>query len=389
MMPISFEFATAQQIFFGAGKSNSIQSLAKETGSRALVVSGTSNPRVQELMEKWRVDGIVAAHVVVRREPTVADVIGAVDIATESACDMVIAIGGGSVIDTGKAVAALITNPGEPLDYLEVVGAGKALKIASAPLIAVPTTAGTGAEVTRNAVLSVPEKKVKVSLRSSTMLPRIALVDPELTYSLPPAITASTGLDALTQCIEPFVSNQANPITDGIAAQGIQKAAKSLLRAYQDGNDAEARSEMALASLCGGIALANAKLGAVHGFAGVLGGMYPIPHGVACARLLPFVMAHNVAAIAARAVDSPYLARFNQVASWLTGNSAADAEEGIAWLQSLGDKLAVPALGEFGVKESDFDEIIAKSKVASSMKGNPIVLTDEELRVILVDATHA
>lgn len=388
-MPTSFEFATAQQIIFGAGKANAICALAKELGKRALVVSGTSNPRAQELLETWRGQGIVAAHIVVKREPTVADVVSAVDTSTESACDMVIAIGGGSVIDTGKAIAALIANPGEPLDYLEVVGRGKALKIASAPLIAAPTTAGTGAEVTRNAVLSVPEKQVKVSLRSPTMLPRIALVDPELTHSLPPPVTASTGLDALTQCIEPYVSNQANPITDGIACQGIQKAAHSLLLAYQDGADAEARSEMALASLCGGMALANAKLGAVHGFAGVLGGMYPIPHGVACARLLPYVMAHNVAAISSRAAESPYLARFDQVAQWLTGNSAAGAQDGVEWLQSLCDKLAIPPFNEFGVKAADFDEIIAKSKVASSMKGNPIVLSDDELRQILIDATQA
>ena len=218
------------------------------------------------------------------------------------------------------------------------------------------------------------------------MLPRIALVHPELTYSLPPAVTASTGLDALTQCIEPYVSNQANAITDSLARQGMQAAARSLLRAFQDGSDAAARNDMAFASLCGGMALANAKLGAVHGFAGVLGGMFPVPHGVVCARLLPYVMATNVAAITARTPESPYRRRFDHVAQILTGDTSATAQDGVTWIEQLSAALAVPPLSTFGVTEAAFDEIIAKSQVASSMKGNPIPLADQELRDILTAA---
>lgn len=385
-MATAFEFATAQQIIFGAGKANTIATLAQSLGQRALIITGQSSPRVQSLVDEWQAQGFVAEKIIASGEPSVEDVIAATATARQSACDFIITIGGGSVIDTGKAVAALLTNPGDPLDYLEVVGRGQPLQIASAPLIAAPTTAGTGAEVTRNAVLSVPEHKVKVSLRSLTMLPRIALVDPELTYSMPPAITASTGLDALTQCIEPLVSNQANPITDGIAREGIQAAARSLLRAYRDGTDRAARSDMALVSLCGGMALANAKLGAVHGFAGVLGGMFPIPHGTVCARLLPYVMATNVAAITARAPDSPYRVRFDQIGQLLTGETTATAHDAVAWIQSLCTALDVPPLRTFGITTAHFDEVIAKSKQASSMKGNPIPLSDPELHQILTAA---
>ena len=384
-MAHTFEFATAQQIVFGVGTANRIAEFAATLGRRALLVTGVSQARVSELSAQWRDRGLTAAAVEVVGEPGVASVLAAVDAARAARCDMVIAVGGGSAIDTGKAVAALLTNPGEPLDYLEVVGKGKSLSAASAPLIAAPTTAGTGAEVTRNAVLAVPEQRVKVSLRSATMLPRVAVVDPELTYSMPTSITASTGLDALTQCIEPFVSSQANPLTDGLEREGMVAAARGLRRAYTDGDPA-AREAMALASLCGGLALANARLGAVHGFAGVLGGMYPAPHGIVCARLLPFVTATNVAALQARTPHAPVLARFDEIGQLVTGRSTATAVDAVAWIEDLCGALDVPPLAEFGLTEADFAEIIAKSKVASSMKGNPLVLTDDELRSILAGA---
>ena len=384
-MAILFEFATAQQIVFGAGTANRIGGYAVQLGRRALVVTGFSEARIDELIAAWRDQGLVAATVAATGEPSVASVLAGVEAARAADCDLVIAVGGGSAIDTGKAVAALLTNPGEPLDYLEVVGQGKSLAIPSAPLIAAPTTAGTGAEVTRNAVLAVPEQRVKVSLRSASMLPRVAVVDPELTCSMPPGVTASTGLDALTQCIEPFVSNQANPLTDGIAREGMVAAARSLRRAYTDGDPA-AREDMALASLCGGLALANAKLGAVHGFAGVLGGMFPVPHGIVCARLLPFVAATNVAALQDRAPQSPVLARYDEIGRLVTGRATATANDAVAWIEELCAVLAVPPLRDFGLTAADFDEVIAKSKVASSMKGNPLVLTDRELSAILTAA---
>jgi alcohol dehydrogenase class IV len=385
-MAINFEFATAQQIIFGNGKANNIASLAQTLGQRALVVTSKSNPRVQTLLNQWQSQGLVAATLTANGEPTVEEIIHGTSHAREAACDLIIAIGGGSVIDTGKAIAALLTNPGDPLDYLEVVGKGQPLHIASAPLIAAPTTAGTGAEVTRNAVLSVPDQQVKVSLRSPNMLPRIALIDPELTHSMPSKLTASTGLDALTQCIEPFVSNQANPITDGIAREGIQAAARSLLTAVQDGGNDAARTDMALASLCGGLALANAKLGAVHGFAGILGGMFPIPHGTVCACLLPHVLAANVTALTARDPDSPILARFDQVAQLVTGEQNATAQDAVEWIQALCTKLQISPLSAFGVTPGDFGLIVTKSQQASSMKGNPITLSHSELHKILSQA---
>jgi alcohol dehydrogenase class IV len=283
------------------------------------------------------------------------------------------------VIDAGKAIAALLANPGEPRDYLEVVGAGHPLTERSAPFIAIPTTAGTGAEVTRNAVLMVDEERVKVSLRSPLMLPTVAIVDPELTHTLPPAITASTGLDALTQCIEPYVTPKANPLTDAVSREGMQRAAGALRRAFHDGGDADARRDMAVASLCGGLALANAKLGAVHGFAAPLGGMFPIPHGVACARLLAPVVAINVRALRARAPSSPALGRYDEVARTLTGSTSARAEDGATWLRELVEELKVPALSTFDITTADVPHVTEKARRASSMQGNPITLTDEEL----------
>lgn len=382
-MIMPFEFATAQQILFGAGVVEQVGPRAAKMGKAALVVFGQRSKRVMQLLAEWEERGPTAASYAVEGEPSVEGVLAGVEAARAAACDLVIGVGGGSAMDMGKAIAALLTNPGVPLDYLEVVGKGLSLNVPSAPMIAIPTTAGTGAEVTRNAVLAVPEQRVKVSLRSPTMLPRLAVVDPEMTYSMPPAVTASTGLDALTQCIEPFVSNQANPLTDAVARDGMQRAARSLRRAYADPADAAARADMALAGLFGGLALANAKLGAVHGFAGVLGGMFPMPHGIVCARLLPYVMSVNVAALARRGGHAAELARFDEVARLVTGNPAARAADGVEWIQALAEDLQVPALCEFGLAESDFEEVIAKSKPAGSMKGNPVVLSDDELKEIL------
>jgi alcohol dehydrogenase class IV len=250
----------------------------------------------------------------------------------------------------------------------------------------VPTTAGTGAEVTRNAVLTVPEQRVKVSLRSPLMLPDVAIVDPELTYSMPPGVTAVTGLDALTQVIEPFVSHLANPLTDALCREGIQRAGHSLRRAYGNGRDADARRDMALASLMGGLALANAKLGAVHGFAGSIGGMFAAPHGAVCARLLPYTMVANVQALQSRQPENPALPRYAEIARILTGDSSATVQDGVQWIQSLCADLQIPGLAAYGLTTDDLPTIVNKSKNASSMKGNPIQLSEAELTHILEQA---
>ncbi len=380
---MSFEFATATQIIFGAGTIRQIGSIAGKWGKRVLIVADSRTQRVQPLVDQLAEADLYTSVITADAEPTVASITAGVEAARAAACDLVIAMGGGSVMDTGKAIGALLTNGGAPLDYLEVIGRGRPLTEPSAPTIAIPTTAGTGAEVTRNAVLFVPEHRVKVSLRSPYMLPRLALIDPELTYTMPPSITASTGLDALTQCMEPYVSNQANPLTDAIAREGVRRAARSLRKAFIDGTDAAAREDLSLASLFGGLALANAKLGAVHGFAGVLGGMIAIPHGIVCARLLPFVMETNVRALQERMSASPALARYDEIARIVTGDSQAAAADGVAWVQELCAELAVPPLRQFGLTESDFGPVVAMSQKASSMKGNPLPLSDVELTGVL------
>jgi alcohol dehydrogenase class IV len=306
--------------------------------------------------------------------------------ALAGACDVVISLGGGSAIDAGKAIAAVATNGGEPLEFLEVVGKGRAIEVAPLPFIAVPTTAGTGSEVTRNAVLGSTEHGIKASLRSPLMLPRVALVDPELTYGLPPAITAYTGLDALTQLIEPYVCARANPLTAAICVAGLGHIAGALPRAYHDGADKEARRDMALASLFGGLALANSGLGVVHGFAAPLGGSWKAPHGALCAAVLPHGMAANVAALRTRAPLDPALERYTTIARLLTGRSDARAEDGIDWVRALSVELNVPPLRAWGIAQSDLPGVVEKAAHASSMKANPMLLTGGELLALITAA---
>jgi alcohol dehydrogenase class IV len=389
-----FEFATATRIIFGAGALQEVGPLAAKMGSRALVVTGrTTLRRAQDkparatpLLDALAAQGIGTVTFTAAGEPTTEVARLGTQRAREADCDLVIGFGGGSALDTGKAIAALLTNGGVPLDYLEVIGRGQPLTQPAAPYIAIPTTAGTGAEVTRNAVLASPEHRVKVSLRSPLMLPRLALVDPELTHSLPPEITASTGLDALTQVMEPYVSNRANPMTDALCREGLRRAARSLRRAYEQGDDAVARADMALTSLFGGLALANAKLGAVHGFAGPIGGMFPAPHGAICARLLPHAMAVNVRALQERFPGSESLQRYDEIARILTGNDETTADDGVAWVQELCQALQVPSLASYGMTPADFPVLIEKASIASSMQGNSIKLTPDEMREILAGA---
>jgi alcohol dehydrogenase class IV len=383
---IQFEFATASRIVFEAGAIQKAGALAAEMGWRALVVAGLSLERVQPLLNQLAAAKIVSTLYMVAQEPDVQTVREGVELARRNSCDLMIGFGGGSAIDAGKAIAALVSNTGDLLDYLEVIGKGLPLQQPPLPYIAIPTTAGTGSEVTRNAVIGVPERRVKVSMRSPLMLPRLALIDPELCYSLPPAITASTGMDALTQLIEPFVCNQPNPLTDAITREGMRYAARSLRRAYSNGSDIEARQQMSLASLFGGLALANARLGAVHGFAAVLGGMYAAPHGAICARLLPLVVEINVRAMKQREPSHPALSRYLEVARILTERPQAKIEDGVSWLHELCSALEIPPLSKYGVEPAEIPAICEKSSRASSMRGNPIQLTVEEMEEILTRA---
>jgi len=378
-----FEFATATRILFGAGTLREVAPFVAALGQNALVVAGRTADRSERLLDMLEAEDVKGTVFSVATEPTIDTVREGTIAACEGAVDVVIGLGGGSAIDAGKAIAAMLTNGGTPLDYLEIIGAGKRLTVPSAPFIAVPTTAGTGAEVTRNAVLGSPEHGVKVSLRSPLMLPTAAIVDPELTYTLPRSKTAYTGLDALTQVVEPFVSNAPNPITDSVCREGMARAARSLLRACEDGTDVLAREDMAVASLFGGLALANAKLGAVHGFAGPFGGLFPSPHGAVCAALLPHVVKVNIQALKARNPDSAVLSRYDEVARIVTEHDAAVADDGVAWMLELCRTLEVEPLATYGLTEAHFPELVEKAGRASSMQGNPIRLLPNELVEIL------
>lgn len=378
-----FEFATSNRIIFGPGALDEIGSLASAFGRRPLVVTGRDPARAARLNERLAHSGLTATSCSVAHEPTTADITRLAALAREAKCDHVIGFGGGAALDAAKAIAALSTNRADLCDYLEVIGRARPLEQPGLPCIAIPTTAGTGSEVTRNAVLASTTHRVKVSLRSAHMLPRLAVIDPTLTYSLPPEVTATTGLDALTQLIEPYTSARANPMTDALCVDGIRRAARSLRRAVEKGSDAAAREDMALASLFGGLALANAGLGAVHGFAGPIGGMFPAPHGAVCAALLPLVMEANLSALRAREPQHPILARYDEVARLLTGNGHAVAADGVRWVSSLVTDLAIPALRTHGITHTDFAPIVEASAKASSMKANPIVLNAGELSGIL------
>ena len=369
-----FEFATASRILFGEGTAAGLPDLVRGFGRRPLLVTGASPERTAAFASALSAEAFA-----VPGEPTVEMIRLGTRRVREAGCDVVVSLGGGSAIDAGKAIAAIATNGGEPLDFLEVIGAGKSMATTPLPFIAVPTTAGTGSEVTRNAVLGSPEQGVKVSLRSPLMLPRVAVVDPELTYGLPPTVTAYTGLDALTQLIEPYVSSRANPLTDALCLEGLRRAAGALRRVFDDGSDQEARRDMALASLFGGLALANSGLGVVHGFASPLGGGWNAPHGALCAAVLPHGMAANVSALRARAPQHPALERYTTIAQLLTGKRDATIDEGIDWVRALCAELRVPQLRAWGIREADLQGVVEKAAKASSMQANPIPLTQQEL----------
>ncbi len=377
-----FEFATAQRILFGQGTINELPSIALGYGCRAMVVTGKDRIRRAGILADLEAKGLTCIIFGVPGEPTVDLVREGAAMYRSSACQLVISVGGGSAIDAGKAIAALAANPGDVLDYLEIVGKGSPLPNAPVPFIAVPTTAGTGSEVTRNAVLGSPEHRVKASLRSPLMLPRVALVDPDLTSGLPLAVSAATGLDALTQLIEPYVSCKSNPITDALCLDGLRHAARSL---PQLGEPAS-RVGMSYASLIGGLALANAGLGAVHGFAAPIGGMFTSPHGAVCAAILPYAMRTNLEALRQRAPENQAVDRYREIAAILTGDPSATAEEGIDWVHALVRKLKIPGLSAWGIEPADAEAIVEKAAKASSMKANPIPLTTSELNQILSSA---
>jgi len=382
---IGFDFATAGRIIFGNGKISEIRTLLKEE-CRVMLVQGPHSANARRIEEILLSSKCSVQELIVTSEPTADLVRQGTQLARGIGVQQIVVVGGGSVLDCGKAIAGMAGNAGDILDYLEVVGKGQTLKSPALPLVAVPTTAGTGSEVTRNAVISVVEKQFKASLRSPYLLPKAAIIDPELGLTLPPDVTASTGMDALAQVIEPFVSVRANPLTDLFCTRGMELAARALPKVHRNGADLDSRAEMAYASLLGGLALANAGLGAVHGFASPIGGMYPAPHGAVCARLLPGVVKANVAALRQRQPESSILMKYEIVARILTQNPAARVEDGIAWLENLLAELEIQPLRSYGISTEDISSIAESASSASSMKANPIVLSRDELIEILSEA---
>ncbi len=380
-MNAGFDLSLPAHITLGVGSAARLPAVVAGLGTRVLVVTGATPSRVEPVIAPLRDEAETLRVVTASTEPTVDDARVATDAGRTMNADVVVAIGGGSPIDLAKSVAMLLGNGGDPMDYIEVVGRGHPITKAPLPLVAVPTTAGTGAEVTANAVLAVPDHGIKASLRHPLMIPRHAVVDPHLTLGCSPTVTASSGMDALTQCLEPYVSPMGNLMTDAWCRLGMMAAGRSLISAYVDGEDLAARSDMSLCSLMGGLALANAKLGAVHGFAGVIGGMTNAPHGAVCAALLGPVVEANLAR-----ADPRLTARLEHVAMCLTGVPDATADDGVHWIHHTCAVLQIPGLSEHGLGRRDAPEVVAKAARASSMRGNPVALTPEELTDIYLAA---
>lgn len=376
---MNFEFYTASKIIFGRDRFYDIKTIAPIYGGNYLIVSGGGSVHRSGIMEKLENQlhqaGIFFHHytgIVVEPGPDTVD--KGVEIAKSNDCDGVIAIGGGSVIDTGKAIAGLMTNEGCIKDYLEGVGTGKRMIHDPAPFIAIPTTAGTGSEVTKNAVITCPMEKYKKSFRDDRLIPDVALVDPMLTLSLPSFNTATSGMDALTQLIESYVSKKAQPIPEALAIYGIRLAGKYLPTAYLNGHDLEAREAMAMASLLSGICLANSGLGAVHGIAAALGCHYGIPHGLACAILLPYIMELNM---------ESQLNKFAEIGRILVDRQIEDhrqaAQAGIDYVKEISQIMGIPSdLKQFSIDPQDLP-VLANSSRGSSMSGNPVHMTDEDI----------
>ncbi|MBS7262224.1 MAG: iron-containing alcohol dehydrogenase [Eubacteriales bacterium] len=378
---MDFDFYTAGKIVFGCGRRKEIGREAARLGAhKVLIVAGRSQKEAAaQIARDCAAEGVgVSFCLCAGGEPTVTSVDESAAVARETGADCLIGIGGGSCIDTAKAAAALAVNGGSVREYLEGVGTGRRITAVPLPFIAVPTTSGTGAEVTKNAVVMSREENFKKSFRDERMLARVALVDPELTVGVPKAVTASTGMDAVTQLIESYISAKARPMTDALSLYALKGAPDALRRSYDDGTDLEARTAMARCSLFSGIALANSGLGAAHGVAAGLGALYGVPHGVACAMLLPHTMRYNLRAGGTKLAD---------VGRTLTGRTfgsdAAAAAAGADCIAELSAYLSIPSsLSDVGVREEDLPSL-AKASLGSSMKGNPVPMDESAVLAFL------
>ena len=373
-----FAFATATEILFGRGQASAAPDRVAALGQSVLLVHGASPARSADLRAQLEARGCRVTGFAVADEPDMALIEAGVGAAREAGAGVVVAMGGGSVIDAGKAIAALVPALRPMLDHLEVVGQGLPLDRAPLPFVAMPTTAGTGAEVTRNAVIGVPAHRRKVSLRDARMLPRLAIVDPALTDVCPRRITLASGLDAITQVIEPYVSTRANPMTDALCRDAIPRGLAAIRRLMR-AEDPDARDEMAWVSLCGGLALANAGLGAVHGLAGPLGGLTGAPHGAICGALLPHVLMAN-------GRETPDPTRLDQVGRWIGaafGAEDATLDRAAGMLADWSREAGLPRLSEMGIDAEAQGLAADAAASSSSMKANPAPLSPDTLRAVM------
>lgn len=374
-----FSFYSPQALHFGRGQAAQTAALAAGFGLRVLIVHGSNAARAAWLIEDCHAAGLSVVSEGCGAEPSLPALEAALGRIGADQPDVLIAVGGGSVIDFAKALAALIPCAKAPLEYLEGVGGGKPLDTAPLPMIALPTTAGTGAEVTKNAVIAVPEHGVKVSLRDARMIPNIAIVDAALMQGAPRHVTLAAGLDAVTQVIEPYLSVKATPMTDALCQAAIPKGLAAL-RAIVEQDAADAWDDMAWVSTCGGLALANAGLGAVHGFAGVIGGQTGAPHGEICGALLPAVLASHVEKAKA---GTQVHTRLMWILDLIDTAFEVETGAGLSALRNWSRDMGLRDLVQMGLDPEDHAQVAQLSAGASSMKGTPFALTHEDLIAIL------
>ena len=372
----SFDLRLPRQTVFGRGEIRRLGGVAAGFGKRALLVTGNrflaESGALARIQEDLKAHDVSWVQLSASGEPDVEAVDGAARKGIDERCDMVIAVGGGSVLDLGKAAAGMIPNAGSITEYLEGAGKAAVMKNDPVPFIAAPTTAGTGSEATRNAVIKGPG--CKKSFRDPRLVPPAAIVDPDLTATCPPDRTASAGMDAVTQLVESLTSIKAHPVTDMLALSGLDAAGWALPSAVENGGDAGARAAMAYASFLSGLALSHAGLGAVHGLASPLGGLFSIPHSAACARLLPLVTRANLAALNSGRGFAPALDAYRR----------ADKALGCDITRYCA-RFRFPGLASFGMKESDIPTVVGAA-TSGSMKTNPVELTPGELAGILKEA---